>query len=330
MNYDFKDTLDRKKTTIILAVIALVAGVGCVVFGELMLPIFSSVYAMLILVDSTNRRLASILIGAVATIAPFVLLAFGIWSLTPPFAVLIGFLIAWLFSRGTSKGELAVYTTVLILVLIIGTLYLSVAAAIGDFNPSAVIEYVYTEYVSVRDETVALMLESFEEVSPGLIEVLDETMLAEAFDAVFSLTFAILAITAFALAGFTFKIFSSLAYRFARAPEKIVYWRFSTSNIVAYFYAAVAVVSFFVGTEGVFAVTVNNLFYIFLAVFAYIGFNFALALMSRKLGVPVSVILIIAAISFLGILAFELLSVFGVIFTHINSKVNNVNNDSNT
>ena len=329
MNYTFNDRINRKKLMLAFTLMTAAAGVLSVFFGEILFPVIAATYAMLLMADTTKNRIRSLLVGIAVTIASVALVFFDVYAFSLPFAAIAAILIVWLLKRGVSKGEIAVYVTLTVLALTALTLYVTLAKEAGSFAISAVLEYATAQYYELRTEFASVMIESLGSAAPELSEYIDEQIVNEAFDAVFSLTPAIAVVSAFFITGLSFKLFSYFAFRFASEPERVVFWRFGTSSIVAYFYVLLFVLSFFAGIDGVFAITVNNLFYIFLPVFAYIGFNFALSLMSRRIGFGVSLLIIVASILLLGILTLELLSIFGVIFTHISNKVgfnsNNVN-----
>ena len=321
MNYTFNETHDRRKLSAALAVFSALAAVLTALFGEIVLSAFSALYAMLVLVDATKNRILSLAIGAGAIALSLALYFFDVMALALPFGVLIGFIIAWLFSRGASKSEIAVYVILLVLLLLVITVYLMLAMGAGELGFSAVAEYASAEYAKLREEFAAEMMVALEEVSPELYEVLDASVFTAALDEAFSLSLAVLGVIAFAIAGFTLKIFSFLLFRFAAEPKRVLFWRFTTSNVFAYFYVALLLLGFFVGNEGVLAITVNNFYCVFLFVYAYIGYNFVLSLMSQRLGFGAASFLVIGCLIFLGVFAFQVLSAFGVIFTVRNNKV---------
>lgn len=321
MNFSFSEAFSRKKIALIAAVALVLCGALCVFFGELLIPLFSAFYAILILSDTSTKKIVSLTFGAVSLAVTISLYVFKFGTLSLPFACIGGVLIAFLFLRGTSKGELAFYLTAAFSLMLVGSLYLSFTDAAGAYSISAVAEFVNGWYVELRTEFVTQIMDSVKQAPTELLVTLDELTVSEMFDSVFNLSLSVLVIFAFALAGVTLKIFSTLLYKLAKEPQRLVYWRFCTSNIVAYFYCALFILNFFAGGDGVFAITVSNLFYVFLAVYSYIGYNFVLSIISGRLGYALSVIILIAAILFLGIIALELLSLFGVVFTHISNKV---------
>lgn len=321
MVFSFSDTIGRKRITLLAALAVALCGVLCVFFGEIVLPVFAAFYAVLILADTSYKKIISLALGAVSLAATVSLYLLGFGTLSLPFACLGGALIALLFGRGASKGELAFYLTAAFTLMLVVSLYLMFAAAAGDYSLNAVVEFVNGWYTQLRSEFVGQIMESLSAASSEIFVGMDEITLTESFDSVFDMALSVVVLLAFLLAGISLKIFSALMYRIAKEPSVVVFWRFSTSNIVAYFYCALFVLSFFAGGDGVYAITVSNLFNVFLAVYAYIGFNFALSIVSGKLGYTLSVIILIAGILFLGVIGLEILSALGVIFTHISNKV---------
>ena len=321
MNFSFNESISRKKIVLIMALAVVFSLALCVIFGEIGLPLFSAFYAVLILADRSSKKVVSLAACAITLAVTVSLYIFNLGTLALPFACVGGVLISVLFAKGTPKGELAFYLTTIFVVMLVGSLYLSFATAAGNYSLSAVAEYINGWYAELRLEFVNSIMDAVKETSSELFVAIDEITVSETFDSLFNLAPAAIVIFAFALAGVSLKIFSTLAYKLAKEPQHVVFWRFSTSNVIAYFYCALFVLNFFAAGNGVFSITVSNLFYVFLAVYAYIGYNFALSLLSGRLGYALSVIILIAAIIFFGIIALELMSLLGVVFTHISNKV---------
>ncbi len=321
MGFSFNEAISRKKIVYVMTLAATLSLALCAFFGELALPVFTAFYAFLIIADTSSKKIVSVAIGAVALAVSISLYIFDFGTLSLPFACIGGVLIALLFNRGISKGELAFYLTALFTVMLVGSLYLSFAAAAGDYSLSAVTEYINGWYAELRLEFVSSIMDTLKETSSELFLAIDELTVSEAFDSLFNFSPSAIVIFAFALTGVALKIFSTLSYKLAKEPQRVIYWRFATSSVIAYFYCALFVLNFFAAGNEVFAITVSNLFYVFLAVYAYIGYNFALSIISGRLGYALSVIIVIAIILLFGIIALELLSLLGVVFTHISNKV---------
>ena len=137
------------------------------------------------------------------------------------------------------------------------------------------------------------------------------------------------AIFAFLLSGISFKVFSSVVSRVDDTPENIYVWRFVTGNVFAYFYIVLALISIFATTDDPFGIVCVNLYNLFMVVYAYIGFNFAKALISIKKSPRFANILLILLILFTSGLAFTILSYVGVYFTIARNKALNSNNGNN-
>ena len=130
-----------------------------------------------------------------------------------------------------------------------------------------------------------------------------------------------LVIISFAICGFSMKIFTSVTAKSSDKPEEIFKWRFTATSVVAYFYVALTVISLFASsTASIFSVTVANLYNIFLAVFAYLGFNFTFYLLSHRRSVAFAWILLVGAILFLGPFTVEILSFVGVFYSVVINK----------
>lgn len=333
MGFVFKEGTDIKKATVKMTVLVTIALALAVLLGDVVFPLLAAFFAVLVIVDASKNKSVSRVASAVMLILSVMLFLFDVGTLAIPCACASGWLIARMFLGGVSKGEIAVYITLTALVMTVGSLYLLLAEAAGSFELNAVIECGKTLYTAMRDEFVESLITNIEGINgmtPEMLEIFDEQSVAKMFDEAFNLSFAVLVIASFMFAGITLKIFSGMIYKLAENKQRVVYWRFSTSNVIAYFYCAVLVLNFFAAGSSVFSIAVNNLFYIFMAVYGYIGYNFALSLLSRRFSFVLSAILIVVAIAALGTFAVEILSVFGVVFTHISNRVGSNMNNGNS
>jgi hypothetical protein len=142
------------------------------------------------------------------------------------------------------------------------------------------------------------------------------------FNTLINSLISVIVICGFLIAGVTFKIFGALVGRIDNEPSVVYNWRFSTSNVFAYFYIAVMLLSLFLGVStDIFSLTVSNLYNVLSAVYAYIGYNYVSAMLinSPRRGF-MKVILIFALFSATS-LAIGILSVMGVIFTFSHNKI---------
>ena len=147
--------------------------------------------------------------------------------------------------------------------------------------------------------------------------MLNAELISTLFDAYFNSLFSTIAIIAFALVGFTMKLFGIIASRFADDKSCFAEWRFRLSPLYAYLYVIAVVAQIFLRT-GVAAVVLSNLVSLFMVMFAYVGFTSALSFVSARMRhKAVAVVLVILACILFYPISVNILSFLGVFVTPI-------------
>jgi hypothetical protein len=143
-----------------------------------------------------------------------------------------------------------------------------------------------------------------------------EAMVAAAFDAQLSMVISYIVIVGFVLVGISMKTFDAVFSRIAEDKSPVISWRFMTSNVFAYFYIILVVLSILTSmSNGVLGIAVGNLYNIFMVVYAYVGFNYAVAVLSIKFKPSTSIIILLVITLLAMSMALGLLAMFGVLFT---------------
>ena len=143
-------------------------------------------------------------------------------------------------------------------------------------------DYFREQYELFKENTILTVISRAGE-SGASNKALTPEYMNEIFDAYLNCIVAIVSILAFFLVGLSHKIFSGLIRNYSRRQDDIDEWRFMPSAVFAYFYFALSILSLFsMDTESVLALSVANLYLIFMFVFAYIGFRFASAALNKN------------------------------------------------
>ena len=234
------------------------------------------------------------------------------------------------YKKGMNKAEISLYLTALFMICILGALYLTGAKAISDYSISAVFAHYEATMDTLRQEFVAQLLESLKQQGDLPAELGEITDAIEVlFIAVTNLFLALLAIIGFLYAGIQIKVFTHIAVRVEKEPRPRRSWYFGLSNIFAYFYAALFILSTFFGKmDSIFSIALMNLYYIFLAVFAYVGFNYALATASRMKNKHLSQFFLAVFVLMANVFAAQLLSLVGIFITTMQNKFLRMNGSS--
>jgi hypothetical protein len=158
------------------------------------------------------------------------------------------------------------------------------------------------------------------EINRQLLEKSDiqitEALIAEVFDKQLTSMISYIVIIGILCVGIFTKLFDALSAKLAEDISAVASWRFMTSSIFAYFYIILMILLIFTSAHGgVIGIAVSNLYNIFLVVYAYVGFNFVLALVATRMKPTTAVIVLIVVILLAMSIALQFLSMVGVLFT---------------
>lgn len=314
------DNLFKRNNMILLwSLITVACGAVSGFFGDAMMPVAAALLAYVTLIDSSPKKAVSILTATVTAVASVILfyLLNGFWSPVGIEIVAVAVVLWYTYSRNISKAGSAAISTAVIAIFAVLSLALLAMGLEKEYSIAAVSRF-YTELYSAMREyfvtQIDTFLESYMSANNGTPSLAINA--EELFDAMASVMISVFIITAFFLAGFTYKIFGLITLRFAEDKEKSLKWRFVTPSLYAYFYIVLIILQLLVGaSDDVLAIAVINLYNVFMFVYAYVGFNCAHAmLLTRRSSGFAWLILILATVTFSS-LAIQILSMLGVIFT---------------
>ena len=321
MKTELKTSLSRNKTLLLISLLSLLFGALSCVFGEIMLPLLVGALAALYLFDSKSPRTFSITVSVIILALNLAGVILGITSsLFGPCAIILAFIASYSFVRGQSKADSAYVMTIISAVFtVIGCIILAMMEQ-GEYT----LEAVGVFYGEILDSLRAIFISSMSELYTASGFEISQEIIAAAFDMQVRLIVAYLLIGGFLLVGLSMKVFSLAVALLAEEKKHIAEWRFATTNIFAYFYLILTLASMFVmSADSLFAVSVLNLYNIFLVIFAYVGFNFAIAILSFKLKRGMAFFILLILIGVFASFAMQILAVLGVLFTLRNNRKEN-------
>ena len=317
MREELRKNLSRKSALTGLTLITLLFGFLTALFGELALPLYAAALALLFVCDTLTHRLLSIF-APLAVIGINILLGNYV-ATAAVFAIPAAALIAFAYAKRLSKGEYAGYVTAIYSVMIVVGVFALAMLAVGEFSFTAANGYLADILNGFTDR----VLKSIEEASAsqiyGELSVDPETISA-LFESFLLVAPSFVVMIAFLLCGITFKLFSFMVSRISAQPRSVYSWRFSTNSIFAYFYVALVIFGGLIGAADVFGIALANVQNVFMAVYAYIGFNYLYFLLSRKRSSFFVAAILVVALLMLSSLALSLLSFLGVYFTVMKNK----------
>ena len=329
MEQRFKSTVNPKKFIIALSALAFLLGLSTVVISDYMIVPFVACYASLLWFEKGRKPICAVL--GVLLVAFSVLcetvepLQFSPVPFGALFSVSCGLCISLLlfvmYRFRCTKNDTAIALTAFFSFYLIFALFLSIGAITKDYSLAAITEY-YKEFTETQkaafvDACSKLQVTDEKGVSHYLINAENAELL---YLSVARLTVAFLVIAAFLLCGIALKVFTRLVAYAERDDAFIVSWRFLPPNIFAYSYAVIFAVSFFLNTETAFGMAMQNLSYIFMAVFVYLGLRHLLAIASHMQRKGLILIILGFGLLFFSLSALQILSFLGVYVTVVYNK----------
>ncbi len=321
MRNELKTSLSQKKTLLIISLLSILFGVLSCVLGDIIMPLLIASLATLYLFDSSARRTYSVSVSLVLIVLNFASFSFGISvSAFAPCAIILGLILCHSYVKDQSKSDSAYIMTLIAAAFTLLSCVLLAMMERGAFTWEAVTSYYGELHDSIRALFISTMVDIY---SASGIEVTEE-IVASLFDMQIRSLISYLVIGGFVIVGLGMKAFSLAVSKLSENKQHIEEWRFKATNIFAYFYFVLIIASLFVGSaDSIFAVSVLNLYNIFLVIFAYVGFNYAMTILTMKMKKGTAFIILIALLAVFSSLAMQVFAVMGVMFTLRSSRSNN-------
>ena len=316
MDIKLKSSLTNKKTLLILSLLSILLGLISVAIGDILLPLMVAVLAMIFLVDD-ERRIYFIVTSSVLAILNIAAIVLKIGLTLFAFeGIALAALLAICFMKKSDKAETSLVMTTVCIGFTIVNLVMLPMIELNTFDFGMVADY-YLEMVdSLREAFVQTAMEAYGQIlASGGIEI-SESIVTELYNHQLTMAISYIVIICFAVVGIAMKLFAKLYTRLCEDNSPVIYWRFRTTSVFAYFYIALMFLSVFTSTSGgVLGITIGNLYNIFLIVYAYIGFNQAVAMLSVKVRPAVAILIIVVVTVVAMSFALQLLAVLGVLYT---------------
>lgn len=313
MKTELKQSLFNKKTPLLIGFLCIISGVACGLIGEIALPLPIAFLAALYLFDNSERHKVSLATSSILFVINVAGLYFRLtFSAFAPASIILAFIIYYAFTRKQGKSDAAFLMTLVCAGFsLIG--YLLIAMSIqGEYTIDAAFAFYGNLVKMLRESFVSLMLDAYAKAG---VEITAD-LITEAFDMQLSMVISYLLIAAFLIVGLSFKLFSLVVKLCAEDKREISSWRFFTSNLFAYCYVLAGFATIFMPAyDSLLPVAVLNVYYFFMAVYAYVGFNVVFELLKKRFKPFISVILLLASLLVLSSIGTQVLAVVGVLHT---------------
>ena len=243
-------------------------------------------------------------------------------SVFAPCAIILSFILCFAYLKGQSKADAAYVMMIISAVFTILSCVLLAMIEQGEYTIQAVTSFYSEMHDSLRALFISIMTEAYEAYAQMGVEV-NEELIASVFDLQVKQIISYLLIGAFIIVGLSMKAFRFAVSRLSENKKHITEWRFAATNLFAYFYFILIVVSLFLqSADSLIAISVLNLYNLFQVIFAYVGFNLAMTMLTARMRKVTAFILITLALLLLSSFAMQLLAVIGVMFTLRSSRGN--------
>ena len=270
---ELKENYSYAKVIAFLSVFAFIFGVAVCFASGIFLPLASGFLAALILFENPDKRIFSYICPLASIVCSYALIGpvalFGIEH------ILLAVILAVCYKKSLSKAETAVYLTALITAIIVLSLYVNTAIAIGDFAYDAVVGYTKASYASLRGDVIATLSEFTVTASDGTAQNLMSVENASLYVNVVTNSFvSVIVIFAFVLVGICEKIYSTIVLRYSKHGILKTFAHFLPSNFCAYTYIAAVILGMFASDTTALGIAITNSKNILFVVFLYMGLKY--------------------------------------------------------
>lgn len=310
MEHKIKNSLSANKTLLLTSLLVMLSGAFACVLGELMIPVLVGLLGAIYLFDT--KRIFSIVVSLIVVALNVASILFNISvSLFAPSSIILALILFSAYATSQSKSDTAYIMTVVCTAFSVVSYLLIAMLEQGSYTIDAAIEY----YTLLTDEFRTIFVRAMVELYASSGMAVTTESVEALFNTQLNLIISYLLIGGFVITGFGMKLFGALVSKYSEDNTIIKNWRFTATRFYAYFYVALVLASLFSTTaDNLFAVSVLNLYNIFLVVFAYIGFKVAIDILGRRMKPVFSVIILIIIIIIFASIAAQILAALGVLY----------------
>ena len=283
MSIELKNKVKCHYLTILLSCAAILIGaLGSFLHidGFWLIPVTAALLATLFTVE--KKRILSVAVSVFLIITEIIIGASGYFSPISLSSVMIALIISVCYIKKTDKFDCALFAILVTVVALASSALLFIIDLSGASSVIEAYDYFLEFYEGLKDSVT----ESLMNTTAGATAnnpALSADYISELFDAYLNCIVALLTILAFVIVGITLKIFLKLINSLTEDSDKTRTWNFVPPRMFAYFYFALAILSIFkMNMESVLAVSILNLYMIFMFVFAYVGYKVITAMLKSS------------------------------------------------
>ena len=309
-----------------LAIVCALFGASVIFISDFMIIPLTAVYAVLLWFESQNKLVAALL--------PLPILALSVLGgISTVFSVATAFcaglIVFFMYKANISKSDTALALTAFFAFYLVFSLFIAISAITKEYSFASAFEY-YNSFMETQKDAFVDAFSQFATTDQNgeLTYLFTEENAELIFLSMARLSIAFIVILAFFLSGFALKIFTKLVTRAEADETYIRSWRFMLPSMYAYFFGFIFIFSFLLGNgSGIAAMAVQNLTYIFMAMFGYIGLMHLIAMSSQMRRRYLFLFVVFLSFVFLSITALQILSFLGayvaILYNRFTEQKNN-------
>jgi hypothetical protein len=281
MDLRLKEHISPKKFVILLAALFLLFGLAVIFISDIFVAPFAAFYALVLWFAKDTKLLSAVLPLPILAISFFA--GIGV-ILSVCVALCCGLLLWFMYRSRCTKFDTALAITAVFTLFLFVAFFLAACAITKEYTFASFISF-YEDFIEAQRVAFADAFSDLHVVNENgeKMYMFTEEAINAMFLSVARMTFSLLVLFAFLFCGVTCKIFSFVVARAEKDEGRIRAWRFLPTNVIVYFYLICYIVSIFVASrESLFSVVVQNLSYIFMFVFFYMGLQHLLFVFSSK------------------------------------------------
>ncbi len=276
---ELKEGYSYKKTMLILSVLTFAFGLAFAMISELFLPFAVAFCANLFLFEKPKGRFLSYIVPAVPVVLDIVFS--GLYGLISIVFILLALILVSVYLLLGHKSECAIYLSLIASAFILLSFYLYGAKAVSSFDLDDIFGFYRNSLEEIKNAAYKLTNISSDN---GAYQQISEYEFSVAFNRLTMQIASFIGISAFVFSGISIKLFTWTTLKISKKGILGTFAHFLPTNISAYTFALVLVISIFSSAESAFGIVTINLLNILTVIFAYLGgrYIFTMASISGK------------------------------------------------
>ena len=330
MRTKLNDKFSYNKTLLILSLLCILCACLSVVFGELAVVAVTAFLAAIFVFESKQKRIFSFVIPVIviAINVGTILLMQSVFSVWGVVSIVSAFVIYYGYVKGAPKFDTALIVAGIIALFTVLSLLFAGMLSANEFSLEASINFYEKLYSLIREDFSKSVVEIYSQIAAETkTEPITIDEAGAILDTMVNLLIAVLAVISFFVTGLCYKLFGAILKRFAAERDALASWRFVPPAFFGHFYMVLMIAYFLLSRgDGVLAITVANLYLIFMWIYAYVGARILYLYLSEMKSKGFAIFVIGIGMLLLSSLSMQLLAIIGAFYT--SRQINEASSDN--